>query len=707
MDKTSLSEATVKEQPASKQRLQLAVWLPWLQGLVILALSLLVAAPFFDVPMQRDQGVYAACGSVLLHGGAPYRDCWDTKAPLTHYTYALAQLIFGIDLKGPVILSTVLTALTGIALWRVSRRWFGNGIAWAIGLTYALIVISIPFDMNAQSEGFANLFIALSLWALLIGMERNSRWALIGAGVALAFAVGYKYTILLPAGAAVGALLIVSTPIAKSRLTSWWQTGWPIAIGFVGSIALFTLYLLARGALSFAFEHLVFMLTEFPKVQVNPILLLFPGESDPPLFYLQRTWYEFARLPILHLLGIAGSVVAIVKRRAWAWPIAIWLIASIASVYPQKVMTLYHWTLSLAPLALGVGALVWELRRYRVVVVAAALLMVGNIGLRFYADQWLLVEKYLTGQQTKTEFYASQAIGDEIEVAEYLRDRTSPDELIWVWGNHSIMYYWSDRRSPTRFIFNSPLMAAIGPNDYQPRWKGEVLDALKAAPPTYIVITYYDRTWFDYDNPVDQFAVQPGYQEFLDTYYRKEVGIGRFVLYRLTPWWSRYNDPTLLNAVTAVDLLAGLDSATLHPAPNEPIIATEFKLYDEAAHATLLMHPEGSVTFDVTLPQGIVCFRADLALSPESWGWGGDGAAFGLAINGEHVFEQTVGNTPDDRFWQPVIVDLSRWAGQTVSLTLSTGPGLAGDFTGDLAGWGLPRLVRSPGSACESQVIVK
>ena len=119
------------------------------------------------------------------------------------------------------------------------------------------------------------------------------------------------------------------------------------------------------------------------------------------------------------------------------------------------------------------------------------------------------------------------------------------------------------------------------------------------------------------------------------------------------------------------------------------------------------MHPEATATFNVTLPGGVICFRSDLALDPQSWGWGGDGATFALTVNGEKVFEQYVGNAAADRFWQPVIVDLSRWAGQTVTLALSTGPGPNSDFTGDLAGWGLPRLVKSPGDSCEARVIIK
>ncbi len=701
-----------KGDTVNRSPLHLITLSPFLPALGILVLTLALAALFIDVPMQRDQGVYAACGSILLHGGAPYLDCWDTKAPMTHYTYALAQAIFGINLSGPVILSAVIAALTGIVLWRIDCRWFGDGIGWAIGPAYAWLVVSIPFDMNAQSEGFANLFIVLAVWGILSGVERESRWRLIGAGVALAFAVAYKYTIVLPAAVAAGAALMATRQTTSgggdaNGQRDFIRLAYDVANGFVVTVAVFAVYLQVRGALGYALEHLAFMLTEFPKVVVNPTLLLFPGEAGPPVFYVQRTALQVSRLPVIHAFGILGCIVAIVKRRKWAWLITLWLATSLVSVYPQKVMTLYHWTLSLAPLAMGTGAMVWELRSRKWPVAAASLLVLANIGVRIYEDQWLVSAKYLTGQQTKAEFYESQAIQDEIEVAEYIRDRTTPDDLIWVWGNHSIMYYWAGRRSPTRFIFNSPLMAVIGPNDFQPRWKQEVLDALYDRPPTYIVITWYDRTWFDYENPVDEFAKIPGYQRFLDRNYRQEAFMGRFAIHRLTPWWSRLIPPTQLDAVTAVDLLGQLDRAELTPAPNQPIEVREFKLYDEGPYPTLLMHPEGKARFDVALPGGVVCFRSDLALDPQSWGWGGDGATFAVAVNGETVFERYVSNTDAERFWQAVIVDLSQWAGQSVSLTLSTGPGPNGDFTGDLAGWGLPRIVRSPGDSCEARVVVK
>jgi len=46
-----------------------------------------------------------------------------------------------------------------------------------------------------------------------------------------------------------------------------------------------------------------------------------------------------------------------------------------------------------------------------------------------------------------------------------------------------------------------------------------------------------------------------------------------------------------------------------------------------------------------------------------------------------------------DRHWHPHTVDLSAYAGQTVTLIFETSTGPAGDYRYDWAGWGRPRLL--------------
>ena len=58
------------------------------------------------------------------------------------------------------------------------------------------------------------------------------------------------------------------------------------------------------------------------------------------------------------------------------------------------------------------------------------------------------------------------------------------------------------------------------------------------------------------------------------------------------------------------------------------------------------------------------------------------------------LYRQHVGNDAADRRWHAVTLPLDDFAGQTVTFTLATEVGPAGDGTGDWAGWDSPRIVR-------------
>jgi hypothetical protein len=112
----------------------------------------------------------------------------------------------------------------------------------------------------------------------------------------------------------------------------------------------------------------------------------------------------------------------------------------------------------------------------------------------------------------------------------------------------------------------------------------------------------------------------------------------------------------------------------------------------------LLIHPPASVIYTLKLPEEPVAFHTRLALAPESWPWGGDGATFVLRIQkvGEEsveLFRRHIGNSVTDHDWHEVEVSLADYAGQEVTLTLATETGPVGDGTGDWAGWETPRLI--------------
>jgi hypothetical protein len=106
-----------------------------------------------------------------------------------------------------------------------------------------------------------------------------------------------------------------------------------------------------------------------------------------------------------------------------------------------------------------------------------------------------------------------------------------------------------------------------------------------------------------------------------------------------------------------------------------------------------------------------------IAMDPFSWIEAGDGVAFGVMVHPGPVLPDLepgdrlpeAGATllwstyidpkrnPGDRRWHPVTLDLGAYSGCKITLVFSTSSGPADDSRYDWAGWGAPRLQRTPG----------
>ncbi|MEJ2148016.1 MAG: glycosyltransferase family 39 protein, partial [Chloroflexota bacterium] len=529
-------EVTPRTMPIPDSPLQaVAAWLRKIEGplaLLVVIVIVGVAAPCWNVPLSRDQGVYATCADVLLSGGVPYRDCWDTKGPMLHYTYALAKLIFGVNSSGPYILNALAIAATALILAALAYRWIGRlRLAYAVGLLYGLLAIIVRFDMNAQPESFANFFTMLGLLGITVGTQKGRRWLFPASGVVLALAVLYKYALLLPFGVAALAL-VFGVPLSapqkplRKRLENFGLT----LAGSLGVVLVFGLYLLLAGALDDALLHVRFILFYFPRAQLNP------DEYAIRSLPLQQTLLYFGRLPVVFGLAFVGCAAAVWRRRWYGLPLILYVLAGVAVVWGQQRFTPYHWTASLPALSLAIGALAYEILNFPPLSAPAQNAILGvmaaglavNVGTFFYVDQWLILGDYLTGREDAETFFETQGVWDQMVAADYIRERTDPDDPIWVWGHHTAIYYLAQRHSPTRFIYNEPLLMHIrGGHPWKEAWRAEALEDIYRDPPVYILLTTFDRTFFDFQNPNDSWRDIPEYSGFTARYYLKEYEFGR------------------------------------------------------------------------------------------------------------------------------------------------------------------------------------
>jgi tetratricopeptide (TPR) repeat protein len=155
-----------------------------------------------------------------------------------------------------------------------------------------------------------------------------------------------------------------------------------------------------------------------------------------------------------------------------------------------------------------------------------------------------------------------------------------------------------------------------------------------------------------------------------------------------------------LETLTYYGFIDNLDRARID-APSEPfehVKATRFMMpFNGDQRQVLFMHPEARVSYQLEMPSEPSVLWFSLAMSPESWDWGGNGATFEIYLdeeNGEDLlFSKHISNDAEDRRWHDEEIDLSPYAGQQTTLIFVTRPGPGADFTGDIAGWATPRIM--------------
>lgn len=139
-----------------------------------------------------------------------------------------------------------------------------------------------------------------------------------------------------------------------------------------------------------------------------------------------------------------------------------------------------------------------------------------------------------------TEFYerfSTYGRGDfsfvaELEVANYLRAHSSPDDLVQVWGFEPGINFLAERFAPTRFSMIWPFL--VGPRGHPllQQWFAGFLAEFDRRRPLYVVVVEQD---YSPVQRVDSKTALEWYPEMtarLDGGYRVETVIEHFALYR-------------------------------------------------------------------------------------------------------------------------------------------------------------------------------
>jgi len=315
--------------------------LTFLAAAAVLAAIAVVGALQLEVPLHRDQALWAWYASQMHDGKLLYVDLWDVKQPGAYLFYFAGGAMFGFNERGIHLLELAWMLALAVAVMAAMRtelrhRWLACVAPAAVLLPYYALA---HMTRLTQTEALAWLPLFLAAWCLAVSAERTAKGrlpagmllALLG-GLAAGGATLFKH---LFAPIPVGCLLIASVWLFRRAdaaglrrvLVGLWL---PFAVGVIVVWAGVSAVLLAMGAFDAFFEsNFLYPLNAMgllPSAPLSRLLFTFVylGMALAPWLLLLLVGLPLLRrsrhgLLVQMLIGWVGFglLVLLVQKNAW------------------------------------------------------------------------------------------------------------------------------------------------------------------------------------------------------------------------------------------------------------------------------------------------------------------------------------------------------------------------------------------------------
>jgi hypothetical protein len=111
--------------------------------------------------------------------------------------------------------------------------------------------------------------------------------------------------------------------------------------------------------------------------------------------------------------------------------------------------------------------------------------------------------------------YSVNPFPESIEIAGYIKNRSSEDDKIAVIGSEPQIYFYADRKSATGYIYVYGLMET---QDYASKMQMEMIREIEKAHPKYVVFVNVPTSWLI--RPTSDSTIFRWADIYLDRYYR-------------------------------------------------------------------------------------------------------------------------------------------------------------------------------------------
>ena len=463
-----------------------AAW--WILATIVFGVVIAIRIRLLGIPLERDEGEYAYAGQLILQGVPPYKLAYNMKFPGTYAAYAVIMAILGQTVSGIHLGLLLVNAATVVLIFFLGRQLINSRSGLAAAMSYAVLSVS-PSVLGFA--GHATHFVLLPvLCGTLLLINSTGRQPLgrlfasgllFGSGLLMkqpALFFGLFGTIYLvcsdlhrrarPKKILARVLTFTAGVVLPFGVTCFllWQ------IGVFGRFWFWTIdYARQYGSLvSFGQAQQLF------AYSANEVILAgWPIWVLAAIGLISGLWEQRTRTPTIFLLGF--------------------LFFSASALCPGFYFRLHYFILVLPAVSLLAGLAVSRLSdlvvaRAMVLRFLCLLIFGTTLAWPIITQRKFFFEASLADASRMV--YPESPFAESIRIGDYLREQTSRGDTIAVLGSEPQIYFYSNRRSATGYIYTYGLMEA---QKYAGQMQQEMIREIERARPKFIISVVMPDSW--------------------------------------------------------------------------------------------------------------------------------------------------------------------------------------------------------------------
>lgn len=498
-----------------------SVW-PWLVLAAAMLFSTAVRIRLLGIPLERDEGEFAYMGQLMLYGIAPYDIAYNMKMPGIYAAYALIMALFGQTTAG-IHIGLLLVNLGCIYLtFTLSRRLFGLEAAAMAAVAYALLSLSPNVNgTSAHATHFVALF-ALAGLVLVLKASETER-----PGLHFLSGIMFGLAFLMKQPGAVFALLGLGLIAWNDFLKQGRRPGAVVRVGLfvLGCLLPFavTLGLLWKAGVldTFVFWTVTYCREYATMVPAREAWEMFVAIGR---LLLRDTWPVY----LTALAGLVALAAANDMRPRLPFVLGFFL-CSLAAVSAGFYFRQHYYIAAFPCIAVMAGAAAGWARTRTILAAALALFTAFAWG---YAvsrnlDFWFKMPVY----EASRSMYGANPFPESVEIANYIKKRTTARDTILVIGSEPQIYFYAGRLAAAAYIYMYPLMEV---QPYARSMQMAFIRQAERARPKYVVLVRISTSWLGKEK--SETLVLQWIDSFLQNYRR----VGLVDIIRSDTYWTQY-----------------------------------------------------------------------------------------------------------------------------------------------------------------------